>query len=295
MSSLLNIIKVYHIISSVSRKFELHAVYNVCYNGEKEAQKMESKTIKQDVFEIHHFSECDSTNIRIKAMAENAPDNTVCISDTQTNGRGRKDRSWLSRPGAGAWFSCLVKTDKETPAYMAGGLVFVAALSVAKTLKMLTNADIKIKWPNDIVLNGRKLCGIMCEMRAKNMNLDYAVLGIGVNLLGTDFPPDLPYATSVQKETGIIITPEMFLKAFLKIYKEDRSAWENRGLKSILDEIKPMSATLNQKVQAISDNETIEGIAKDILDDGSLIIETETGEKTFIAGDVSVRGVMGYV
>lgn len=256
---------------------------------------MEFETVKMDNFVVHHFSVCDSTNIRIKAMAEEADDNTVCLSDEQTNGRGRKDRLWLSRPGTGAWFSCLVKPQREIPAWKASGLVFVAALSVAKTLIKLTGADVMIKWPNDIVLNGRKLCGIMCEMRAKDMNLGYAVLGIGVNLLGTEFPPDLPYATSVQKETGLAISPMEFLNAFLKIYREDRALWKDKGLKAILDEIKPLSATLNQRVRAISDTETIEGTAKDFLDDGSLMIETEAGDKIFIAGDVSVRGVMGYV
>jgi len=256
---------------------------------------MEFETIKLDGFEVHHYSVCDSTNIRIKKMAENAPDNTVCISDTQTSGRGRKDRSWLSESGMGAWFSCLVKPNMDLPARLASGLVFVAALSVAKTIRILTNADALIKWPNDIVLNGKKLCGIMCEMRAKDMNLDYAVLGIGVNLLSMEFPPDLPYATSVQKETGLAIAPMEFLNAFLKVYIEYRAIWEKYGLKAILDEIKPISATLNKRVKAISDAETIVGIARDILDDGSLMIETEEGERNFIAGDVSVRGVMGYV
>lgn len=250
---------------------------------------------KWDNFTIYHYSVCDSTNIRLKEISEHAKDNTVCISDCQTNGRGRKERNWLSKDGAGAWFSCLVKPKGAFPAFKASGLVFVAALSVAKTVRMLTNADAKIKWPNDIVLNGKKLCGIMCEMRARDMDLDYAVVGIGVNLLGKEFPSHLPYATSVQNETGIAISPMEFLKAFLKVYQEDRSLWEESGLKPILDAIKPMSCTLNQKVQAISENDTITGIAKDILDDGSLIIETDEGEKAFIAGDVSVRGVMGYV
>lgn len=252
------------------------------------------EVIKHDGYTIYHYDECDSTNLRIKESADAACDNTVCISDCQTSGRGRKNRTWLSRAGAGAWFSCLVKPQEAIPAQNAGGLVFVAALSVAKTLKKLTNADILIKWPNDIVLNGKKLCGIMCEMRAKEMLLDFAVIGIGVNLNGFDFPEDLPYASSVQKETGISITPVSFLKAFLSEYTIDRRIWEEEGLVPILKHIKPLSATIGQRVKAISDNEIIEGIAKDITEDGSLIILAETGEKAFIAGDVSVRGIMGY-
>lgn len=246
-------------------------------------------------FTIVHFKACDSTNIRIKEMAEEASDNTVCISDLQTNGRGRKDRNWLSRPGAGAWFSCLVKPENEVPAQNASGFVFVCALSAAKALKKLTNAEIKIKWPNDIVLNGKKISGIMCEMRAKDMNLDFAVLGIGVNLIGCDFPSDLPYASSIEKETGIRVLPMDFLKAFLDEYKKDRETWEKCGLTAILDKIKPYSATIGQKVKAISDKEIIEGYAKDILNDGSLLISSADGDRIFIAGDVSVRGIMGYI
>lgn len=255
----------------------------------------EIEILAHNGFTIAHYEACDSTNARIKEMAENADDNTVCISDLQTKGRGRKDRAWLSRPGAGAWFSCLVKPEAEMPAEYASGLVFVAALSTAKALKKLTNENIKIKWPNDIVLNGRKISGIMCEMRAKEMKLDFAVLGIGVNLLGCDFPPDLPYASSIEKETGICIPPMDFLKAFLDEYKFDREMWERNGLIAILNEIRPLSATLGERVRAISDNETIEGIASEIMDDGSLFISTPDGDRIFIAGDVSVRGIMGYV
>lgn len=251
--------------------------------------------LRHDEFTIFHYEACDSTNIRIKEMAQEVRDNTICISDLQTKGRGRKDRSWLSRPGAGAWFSCLVKPSFEMSAETASGLVFVAALSTAKALKKLTGADIKIKWPNDIVLNGRKICGIMCEMRAKNMSLDFAVVGIGVNLIGRSFPPDLPYASSIEKETDLSICAMDFLKAFLTEYKMDRKAWEAFGLQIILDQIKPLSATIGQTVKAISDHESIEGLAKDILSDGSLLISTPDGDRVFIAGDVSVRGVMGYV
>ena len=256
---------------------------------------MDFKTHTVDSFIIHHYSVCDSTNTRLKEIAHTAKDDTICISDSQFLGRGRKDRTWLSREGAGAWFSCLVKPEGDILAYHASGLVFVCALSVSKTLRRLTNADVRIKWPNDIVLNGKKICGIMCEMRARDMYLDYAVLGIGVNLLGTEFPSNLPYASSIEKETGIKITPMEFLKNYLAVYKEDRAVWEEDGLNAIMSEVKTLSATLGQSVQAISDLETIEGIAKDILDDGSLIIMTDEGEKTFIAGDVSVRGIMGYV
>lgn len=241
------------------------------------------------------YETCDSTNIRLKEIANDTGDETVVITQMQTRGRGRKDRTWLSRSQMGAWFSILVKPDKDIPAVCASGLVFVAALSVASVLREKTGRNVLVKWPNDIVLSGKKICGIMCEMRTRDVYLDYAVLGIGVNLLGIEFPSDLPHASSIEKETGIQIPPLEFLRMFIKRFSCDRRIWEEHGVKEILKRIEKVSATLHSKVRAVSDTEAIEGEAVSFTDDGSLVIKTEDGLKTFIAGDVSVRGIMGYV
>ena len=244
--------------------------------------------------DVYHYPVCDSTNKRIKEMAHDAKNGTVCIADQQTEGRGRKDRKWLSRSGAGAWFSCLIKPDKDIPAMAGAGLVFVSAISTASVLREMTGADIRIKWPNDLVLNGKKICGIMCEMRLRDMFLDYAVAGIGVNLIGHDFPEDLPYASSIEHETGIRITPIEFLGKFIETNNKYLKIWEESGVGEILRRIEPISATIGKTVKAISDSGTIVGKAIGFTEDGSLRIMTDTGERTFIAGDVSVRGIMGY-
>lgn len=243
---------------------------------------------------IVRYAVADSTNLRLKADADQYPDGTVIMADEQTNGRGRMDRRWLSRSGAGAWFSYLFKPSFAFPAMNTPGFVFVAALAAANALILMTGADIQIKWPNDLVFNGKKLCGIMCEMKTRDTELDHAVIGIGINLSGSDFPDDLPYAASVESETGIKISPERMITAFLDEFDKVSHRFLKYGLKEILNSIAPISATLGKKVTAVSDSGIITGIATGFLDDGALLIDDGSDTHVFRAGDVSVRGVMGY-
>jgi len=254
------------------------------------------ETLSLSGHKVIHYSVTDSTNLRLKALAnEDGPNGTCVISDEQTAGRGRMDRKWLSRKGAGAWFSCLVKPDSKTVyACRASDLVFIAALSVNRALKNFS-ANTLIKWPNDLVLNGKKVCGIMCEMASDEQFLKWAVLGVGVNLTGSEFPSDLPWAASIESETGIKIEPLVFLKAFLEEFDFLIRLWKKEGLSPILSEISKVSATLGREIKAILTDSVISGKAVRFSEDGALIILTETGEKTLVAGDVSVRGIMGYV
>lgn len=244
--------------------------------------------------EIRCCQELDSTNLEIKRLSDSLSGGSVVLADSQTAGRGRMQRAWLSRSGAGAWFSLLVRPERRLEAEKTTGLVFVAALSMARALYRLTGAGFKIKWPNDIVLNGKKLCGIMCEMRTRGSCLDYAVLGIGVNLAAGSFPEDLPYASSVENETGLCITNIEAVKAFLDEFDQDYEVWEREGLAPALEAIRPFSATLGSEVIAYAPEGNMRGRATDFAPDGALIIENEKGQFAVRYGDVSVRGVMGY-
>lgn len=244
--------------------------------------------------DVYIYDETDSTNLRLKENAECLSNGSVILAHSQTAGRGRMQRTWLSRKGAGAWFSVLVKPDFEVQAAKTPDLVFVAALSVYKALHKLTGAEFRIKWPNDLVLNGKKICGIMCEMRNRDTSLDYAVLGIGINLNESDFPPELPHASSVYKETGIEIENTSAVQAFLNEFDRDFETWRACGLKAILKDISTVSATIGNYVTAFSDNFSLSGIAEGFTDDGALIVRNDNGKHIVRYGDVSVRGVMGY-
>ena len=243
---------------------------------------------------ILHYESVDSTNERLKAVAAQSPDGLVISADEQTLGKGRLGRKWVSDKGQGAWFSLLVKRDGIDKSN-AGGLVFVCAIAAYKSLSMLTKrADIRIKWPNDIVLNGKKLAGILCESGFDGDRISWSVCGIGINLTAEHFPPELPWAASVRNETGIWLSADDVINAFLKEFDEALNLLISGGLAAVLDEISPISATIGKTVEADMPSGKITGRATGFEESGALIIETQSGPVSVNVGDVSVRGIMGY-
>ena len=245
---------------------------------------------------IHFLETVDSTNLALKRMAvEGAPNGTVVSAREQTAGRGRFDRKWISRPDCGAWFSLLVRPQESVPAEKASGLVFLAALAMANALNAETKGGITVKWPNDLIAGGKKIAGILCEMCAADSLLSWAVLGIGVNLTGNDFPPELPWAASLESQFSVRLKPSFVIEHFLDAFDALYPVWLQKGLAPILDAIVPISATLQSEVSAsLFDGSTLRGTATRFAEDGSLVIESGGREHILRAGDVSVRGVMGY-
>ena len=243
---------------------------------------------------IIHFESIDSTNEYLKTVATEAEDGLVAVADEQTMGKGRMGRQWISQKGQGAWFSLLVKRDginKEN----VSGLVFVCALAAARSLSRLTgNRDILIKWPNDIVLHGKKLAGILCESGFSGEEIRFSVCGIGINLTGEHFPSELPWAGSVLSETGVCLSAGSVIHAFLEEYDAALELMLKGGVQAVLDEIKYMSATLGRTVEATLPDGKLLGKAVSFAPDGALIIKTANGLVKVNAGDVSVRGIMGY-
>ena len=240
-----------------------------------------------------HFTKIDSTNTYLKSIADTADDGTIVWADEQTNGRGRLNRSWTSKNGAGALFSVLVK--RRVRAENAVGLVFAAALAAVKALEKITDCtNFKIKWPNDLVLNGKKLCGIICEMEADGMNLSWAVIGIGINLKKQPKTENTQQATSIEEALGINTDALSVITTFSGYFNDCLKAWENGELNKIIDEIKPYSATIGQRVKVITGETEYEGEAIDISPTGELKVKINDEIKTVCYGDVSVRGIMGY-
>ncbi|MBR4234660.1 MAG: biotin--[Clostridia bacterium] len=245
--------------------------------------------------EIIHYSTVDSTNRVLKELAAAAQDGTVVLADAQTAGRGRLGRSWNSARGEGAYLSVLVKDTRITGGSVSA-LVFVCALACARALVTLSGApDIMIKWPNDIVLHGKKLAGILCESGFENGSPVWTVCGIGINLTQDSFPPELPWAASVKSETGRVLTPRDAADAVLGEFDAALETLLTKGSAALLGELKPFSATLGREVRAEGEGISVSGKAIDIAPDGSLIVRTDDGLRTLRAGEVSVRGIMGYI
>ena len=245
--------------------------------------------------EACRYAITDSTNARLKAMArEGAAHGTVVIADAQTHGRGRFDRKWLSRPGGGAWFSVLVRPE-NVPAESASDLVLLAALGMAEALNSFAPGAVTVKWPNDLIAGKRKIAGILSEMSALDGRLQWAVLGIGVNLAPTRFPDDLPWAGSFENETGIALSAPDCVSAFLPRFDRLYGEWLKSGLSPALSRISEISATIGKRVR-ISDGSgrVYEADAVAFAPDGALVVNENGIEKTLRAGDVSVRGIMDY-
>ncbi len=238
--------------------------------------------------EIFYFDTVDSTNAQAKALALSGHGECAIWAGEQTAGRGRLSRAWASPPGAGLWQTQLLRP-QNLPAEMAGGAVFVAALAMAEALSEF--AEVGIKWPNDLVLNGKKLTGILAEAGFSGVRCDWLALGVGVNLLQPSFPEELPYATSLLIETGISLLPEALLKRYLGRFQPWYEIWREEGLAPILAAIAPRSATLGRRVLANGR----EGEAAGFREDGALLLRADGEISALVAGDVSVRGLYGYI
>jgi len=206
-----------------------------------------------------------------------APSRTLVVADHQTQGRGRRGRSWDSSLG-GAWFSLLLRPKQVQ------GLTILAALAVREACGI---ADIQpgIKWPNDILWQGRKLCGILVEASTQG----WAVVGVGINVCQLEFPPELQEtAISLQQATGRVITREAVIQAFCESFDRRLPIFEEQGIAALLPEYAAHSVTLGRRV--FTDG-CIEGIAERLGPQGELLLRLDSGEiKSVWAGDVSIRG-----
>ena len=234
-----------------------------------------------------------STNAVLKDMAKaGAPHGSLCLCECQTAGRGRMDRQWSSPEGQGVWLSVLLRP--AMPIESAPLVTFCCALAMARAVREVCRLDARIKWPNDLVLHGKKLCGILLEMVFDAQG--YAVVaGTGLNVRKGAYPPELAErATSIEEWTdaadrGAIVA------AYLKALEDALAAVEQRGFAGIAEDFRQSCVTLGSQVHVIG-AEDFTGTAEDVDEAGALLVRTPGGElRRVLAGDVSVRGVMGYV
>ncbi len=247
---------------------------------------------------FYYFDEIDSTNEFIKHLPEEETVNgAVCVGDQQTAGKGRLGRTWISPKGSSIYMSYLVTNDVLSPR-KAPMITLVAALATADAIKTLTGLEVGIKWPNDIVVNGKKVCGILTEMSGDMDNVKKIVIGIGVNVNMKEFEPDIAdKATSLRielghklKRTDLII---LMLKSFEKYYQEFISCGD---LSSLSSEYNSILVNRDKEVRIIEHDNEWSAVAQCINDTGELIVVDDEGkEHLIISGEVSVRGINGYV
>ena len=244
---------------------------------------------------VHFARETDSTNLWIKRLAkEGASEGTLALAEFQSAGRGRLGRSWEVPEGTSVMMSILLRPKFE-PQY-APTLTLVMGMAVAKAVKDL-GFDVSIKWPNDVVVSHKKICGILTEMGVRDGKIDYAVIGVGINVNIKEFPEEMAdKATSLYLESGKEFDrsqiPGLVMEAFEEYYEKFAATCDLSGLK---EEYESILANYNQPVRVLA-KEPYEGVARGITDGGELLVEKTDGTIVAVsAGEVSVRGLYSYV
>ena len=247
--------------------------------------------------EVLYFDTIDSTNTKAQELAEKGyPSGTLVVADKQDSGKGRRGRSWVSPSGTGIFMTLMIKPDINPN--NASMLTLVAALAVAKAITSVTGEEALIKWPNDIVVNGKKVCGILTEMNAQFDYINHIVVGIGINVHNESFPEEISQmASSLMIEAG----GKRFHRA--QIIAETMSYFEQyydtflktQDLSALVREYDELLVNRNKSVRVLDPKEPFDGKAMGITPKGELIVETWESRKLVSSGEVSVRGIYGYV
>lgn len=254
---------------------------------------MQTKRMGQNLI---RYQVTDSTNVdAAKAAADGASEGTLIIAESQRAGRGRKGRSWTSPEGCNLYFSLLLRPEyKPDQACM---VTLVMALAVAEAIAGL-GIDAKIKWPNDVVVSGKKVCGILTEMSLSGDRIAHVIIGTGINVNQTEFPEEIRQtADSLKNRAGNDVDREKLLSRVMEEFEKYYDVFvENGDLSGLMKKYESRLVNRNTAVRVLDPGGEFEGTARGINWYGELIVERENGiVENIYAGEVSVRGVYGYV
>lgn len=245
---------------------------------------------------VYFYPVTDSTNRRARVESENgAPDGSLFIAEEQTAGRGRLGKMWIAPPKTGAWMTLLLRPSVQPEDITQ--ITLIAGLAVCRAIENVTGLPAQIKWPNDVVVRGKKVCGILTEMSAEAERIECLICGMGINVNTESFPEEISnVATSLFLESGQK-QPRARLAAEVMNYLEKYYVGflENGVTESFLNEYKSLCVTIGREIRATLRGEVLTGVAADITEKGELAVRTENGMVVLSSGEVSVRGLLGYV
>lgn len=245
-----------------------------------------------------YYRECtESTNQdAAKYLEEGAEQGLLVVSDQQTKGRGRRGRIWQSPPGTNIYMSLGLKPEilpDEAPM-----ITPIQAMAVACAIREICQLDATIKWPNDVVINGKKVCGILTEMVLKKDAVSHVIIGTGINVNGDAFCQELQdVATSLYLETGKLYNRSQLVGKTLEYFEKFYNQFlQTKDLSLLMETYNELLINCEKTVRVLDLQNPFTGIAKGIDEKGRLIVEKSDGQtETVYAGEVSVRGVYGYV
>lgn len=277
--------------------YELEAIRRLGYRIASKPDKVTENEVQLGLQTAYigrnvHFKETVSSTQKIasKLVYEGAPEGTIVVAEEQLEGRGRLQRKWYSPKGTGIWMSIILRPD--IPIHQAPQLTLLAAVSVAQAIEMYTGVKVGIKWPNDILINGKKVVGILTEMQAEIDKIQAIIIGIGINVnhKKEHFAPEISQiATSLALEKGSEINRAGLMQAIFlhmeKLYEE----YLLHGFSFIKALWESYAISIGKEIKAVTMNETFIGLAKGIRDDGVLILEDHNGAIHYIhSADIEI-------
>ena len=242
---------------------------------------------------VVYYPETDSTNIRIRHLGdEGAPHGTVAFADRQTAGRGRRGRTWESPGGSCIYMSILLRPDLAPE--KAPMLTLVMACGVAEGIMDCADVKVQIKWPNDIIVSGKKLAGILTEMVDY---INHVTVGVGINVNVQNFPEEIQTATSLLSETGTQTKRAPVIAAVMKHFEENYKIFmQTEDMSGLMKKYSSLLVNQGREVLILEKDAEYKAYAEGINQKGELVVRREDGTvENICAGEVSVRGVYGYV
>jgi BirA family biotin operon repressor/biotin-[acetyl-CoA-carboxylase] ligase len=246
---------------------------------------------------IVHFDTISSTNTKAKELAnDNCPNGTIIVSEEQTSGRGRLGRQWVSPKGKGIWMSIILRPD--IPPMEAYKVTIIAAAAVHGALTENGVASL-IKWPNDIIIDGKKICGILTEMNAELSNIHYLVIGIGINVNteSLEIPEDLKdKASSLKIQTNKHFNRKVLFGSIINHFEPLYTQFVSTGsIESSIAVCRENSAVLNRDILLIESNKSTAVKVVDINNNGHLLVQEGSAIREVLSGEVSLRAKDGYI
>lgn len=283
--------------------YEIDAVTNKGYklksypdilNKYEIASRMQTKWAGREVV---FLEETGSTNVEARILAEkDFPHGTLVVADSQTGGKGRRGRSWHTPKSTSIAMSLILKPELE--AEKASMLTLVQAMAVTKAVEEICGLEAQIKWPNDILMNEKKICGILTEMNLEMTEISSIIIGTGINVNQENFPEEISdIATSLKIEKKRTQSRADLIERICELFEEYFEIFmETKDLSGFLEEYNAHLVSMGRVVKVLDPKGEFTGEALGINELGELLVKKESGEVVNVyAGEVSVRGIYGYV
>lgn len=247
--------------------------------------------------ELYYYESTGSTNLDAKRLLEEgAPEGVLVVGGEQKQGRGRRGRSWQSPPGTNIYMTLGLRPEFQPD--LAPMVTLLDAMAVAEAVEETCGLKTQIKWPNDVVIGGKKICGILTEMSAETGYIHYVVIGTGINVNIREFPEDIrETATSLCIEKGETVLRAPIIAKTMEHFEDYYEKFaQTMDLSLLMEKYNARLVNRDASVKVLDPQNEFEGTARGIDEKGRLLVEKKDGSmETVYAGEVSVRGVYGYV